>query len=577
MSHNEIYLLPDSIGRLCSLLELDISHNCLSELPGSLSALVSLRVLNINSNALTDLVPLFNCDTVPTSRPPNCFCSSCRVSQSDTGEPANRCRSLTPRELHVAGNRIERLPAELLQWRSSLRVLDLSANPLIFPSPHLVARGLPHIFRALASSQRPHAPRAIALPKQQPQRTSTISNVLSPVATPALLTSLLSPSRQKTSVPRTQPPAQCLFLPQTNAIVSSPPLLATAASFAAVAPQISSVNSCYANRFLGPQRSETMPVLPETAASEAGTRPSLRPKPAVKPKPVKSVLGNNGIGVPDGQMYENLPTCTSATSAYAGACARKESAPAGPVFACSALVNAVLNNGSDSGFESNRSSLYATANQNGDVISRAVTSPLPKQATVSQSRFVQSAASPSPRQAQTSRADAAFYENLYVGVNGSPAAVQVLTPDSYAYRQKNSSPAAAAYAALANSVYVPVSPCGGTVQPARGLPCQSQIQRQSQSQIQACRTQTLASAAVAPAFSSPKQPQLPPGAAAAAAVASASTALGGGAQSRPPPPSAADALLMPRSRAPLNGTQLRSTSLPPATHLALDVSLSSIT
>lgn len=55
MGHNRLTCLPEEIGQLELLRELDLSNNCLSKVPEGLGLLPALCVLDVRSNPVSSL------------------------------------------------------------------------------------------------------------------------------------------------------------------------------------------------------------------------------------------------------------------------------------------------------------------------------------------------------------------------------------------------------------------------------------------------------------------------------------------------------------------------------------------
>lgn len=108
--------MPEEIGRLETLTELDAAYNQIGILPVRMGDLRNLRSLNLRSNQLVYL---------PRD------ISTLRLTNLD-----------------ISSNRINTLPAELRQM-SSLVYLDVSNNPLTSPPASLCVFGLVHIFKYL--------------------------------------------------------------------------------------------------------------------------------------------------------------------------------------------------------------------------------------------------------------------------------------------------------------------------------------------------------------------------------------------------------------------------------------------
>lgn len=108
--------MPEEIGRLEFLTELDAAHNFLQVLPVRIGELKKIMSLNFSNNQLVYL-------------------------------PRDIC-SLKLSHLDVSSNRISSLPKDL-RHMTSLITLDTHNNPLTSPPARLCAYGLVHIFKYL--------------------------------------------------------------------------------------------------------------------------------------------------------------------------------------------------------------------------------------------------------------------------------------------------------------------------------------------------------------------------------------------------------------------------------------------
>lgn len=119
VSNNRLNALPEEIGRLETLTELDAAHNHIAILPVRMGDLKQLRSLNLCKNQLVYL-------------------------------PRDLC-SLKLTHLIISSNRISSLPSELKQMTTLLH-LDVSNNPLTSPPSSLCTHGLIHIFKYLETN-----------------------------------------------------------------------------------------------------------------------------------------------------------------------------------------------------------------------------------------------------------------------------------------------------------------------------------------------------------------------------------------------------------------------------------------
>ncbi|XP_050042748.1 leucine-rich repeat and calponin homology domain-containing protein 1 isoform X1 [Dermacentor andersoni] len=116
VSSNRLAELPEELGRMRSLMDLDVSCNELSQLPPGIGELQALRSLRVRRNRLLEL-------------------------------PAELCR-LRLWHLDVSENQLARLPP-LLRLMNSLRHLLVDGNPLVSPPAFLCRRGQVHVFKYL--------------------------------------------------------------------------------------------------------------------------------------------------------------------------------------------------------------------------------------------------------------------------------------------------------------------------------------------------------------------------------------------------------------------------------------------
>uniref|UniRef100_A0A1I8NW32 Calponin-homology (CH) domain-containing protein n=1 Tax=Stomoxys calcitrans TaxID=35570 RepID=A0A1I8NW32_STOCA len=116
VSNNRLTALPDELGRMDRLTDLDASYNQLTALPARIGELRSLRSFSLRSNQLMYLPRELTC--------------------------------LTLVSLDVSNNRISSLPLEIRQM-STLVEINLENNPMTSPPASLCVRGLVHVFKYL--------------------------------------------------------------------------------------------------------------------------------------------------------------------------------------------------------------------------------------------------------------------------------------------------------------------------------------------------------------------------------------------------------------------------------------------
>ncbi|XP_018317415.1 leucine-rich repeat and calponin homology domain-containing protein 1 isoform X3 [Mycetomoellerius zeteki] len=123
VAHNRLASLPDELGRMTVLAELDAGCNEITSLPPRLGDLAQLRSLDLRSNLLVHL-PI-------------------------------ELTYLRLVKLDISGNRISVLPNEMRKMKS-LVDFKLSDNPLTSPPASLCIRGRTHIFKYLERQAAKH-------------------------------------------------------------------------------------------------------------------------------------------------------------------------------------------------------------------------------------------------------------------------------------------------------------------------------------------------------------------------------------------------------------------------------------
>ncbi|XP_031846948.1 leucine-rich-repeats and calponin homology domain protein isoform X3 [Nomia melanderi] len=123
VAHNRLASLPDELGRMSALAELDAGCNEIANLPPRMGDLARLRSLDLRSNMLVHL-PI-------------------------------ELTYLRLVKLDISGNRISVLPNEMRKMKS-LVDFRLSDNPLTSPPASLCIRGRTHIFKYLERQAAKH-------------------------------------------------------------------------------------------------------------------------------------------------------------------------------------------------------------------------------------------------------------------------------------------------------------------------------------------------------------------------------------------------------------------------------------
>ncbi|XP_011068121.1 PREDICTED: leucine-rich repeat and calponin homology domain-containing protein 1 isoform X3 [Acromyrmex echinatior] len=123
VAHNRLASLPDELGRMTVLAELDAGCNEITSLPPRMGDLAQLRSLDLRSNLLVHL-PI-------------------------------ELTYLRLVKLDISGNRISVLPNEMRKMKS-LVDFKLSDNPLTSPPASLCIRGRTHIFKYLERQAAKH-------------------------------------------------------------------------------------------------------------------------------------------------------------------------------------------------------------------------------------------------------------------------------------------------------------------------------------------------------------------------------------------------------------------------------------
>ena len=133
MNGNQLATLPDSLGNLTSLTELDLTGNRLTILPDSLGKLTALSLLKLYGNQLA---------TLPDSL--GNLTSLTEIDLDDnqlTTLPGSLGNLTVLTRLSLQNNRLKSLPAQLANGLIKGLQLRLDGNPLDNPLPEIVGRG----------------------------------------------------------------------------------------------------------------------------------------------------------------------------------------------------------------------------------------------------------------------------------------------------------------------------------------------------------------------------------------------------------------------------------------------------
>jgi len=146
LRNNQLTSLPPEIGRLKSVIALDLDGNQLTSVPPEIGQLKGLTKLNLAFNRLTSLPPeigrLKGLTALDLSR--------------------NRLASLPPEigqltgltTLDLGGNQLTSLPPEIGRL-TGLRMLNLNVNPLKDPPQEIIRQGTPKVLEYLAHGSNP--------------------------------------------------------------------------------------------------------------------------------------------------------------------------------------------------------------------------------------------------------------------------------------------------------------------------------------------------------------------------------------------------------------------------------------
>jgi Leucine-rich repeat (LRR) protein len=122
LTRNHIDALPASVGKLASMKKLVLDLNFLSALPAEIGQMKSLKELSIRWNALTSL---------PAEIAQMNSLEVLSVTNNNlTSLPAEICNMKNLKVLRLNFNNIQKLPASLANLSGTLKILDLSNNPM---------------------------------------------------------------------------------------------------------------------------------------------------------------------------------------------------------------------------------------------------------------------------------------------------------------------------------------------------------------------------------------------------------------------------------------------------------------
>ncbi|GMF21072.1 unnamed protein product [Phytophthora lilii] len=172
LSCNNLEKLPDDFGRLHKLEKLWLERNALYQLPASIGGCRSARCANFSANKLTELpetirelesLTILTVNLNELQELPDAVVSlpKLRVLHASRNQIIKLPRSVgemqTLRELRLDWNSIQELPFSF-RALTNLQVLCMEQNPLRLPTSDIVARGVPETLRymekALGEFQR---------------------------------------------------------------------------------------------------------------------------------------------------------------------------------------------------------------------------------------------------------------------------------------------------------------------------------------------------------------------------------------------------------------------------------------
>eukprot|EP01125_Pyxidicula_operculata_P008319 TRINITY_DN2801_c0_g1_i1.p1 TRINITY_DN2801_c0_g1~~TRINITY_DN2801_c0_g1_i1.p1 ORF type:complete len:2434 (+),score=475.31 TRINITY_DN2801_c0_g1_i1:16-7317(+) len=174
IQQNNLFQIPTSIGKCTSITLLNASHNHLSSLPKELSQLVHLKRLELAGNQFSELPSwlhkLTNLETVDLSQN-QILVINYVVSQMSS-----------LKRIYLRGNKITTLPPSLGALEGTLMVLDVSNNPIEFPSQDILTKGteavLKHLNKSMNSTQEVYRMKLLVLGKDNVGKTTLIKSLV---------------------------------------------------------------------------------------------------------------------------------------------------------------------------------------------------------------------------------------------------------------------------------------------------------------------------------------------------------------------------------------------------------------
>ncbi len=122
LTRNHIDALPASVGKLASMKKLVLDLNFLSALPAEIGQIKSLKELSIRWNALTSL---------PAEIAQMSSLEVLNLTNNNISTlPEEICNMKSLKVLRLNFNNIQKLPTSLANLSGTLKILDLSNNPM---------------------------------------------------------------------------------------------------------------------------------------------------------------------------------------------------------------------------------------------------------------------------------------------------------------------------------------------------------------------------------------------------------------------------------------------------------------